>query len=621
LNKRLALSYNARTRQEVYLLKSHSCGELTEKHIGHEVSLAGWVHRRRDHGGLIFIDLRDKEGIAQVVFNPETSKKAHKTANELRNEYVTRITGKVAQRPAGTENLKLPTGKIEVIASDIQILNTAKTPPFYINEDVEVDENLSLKYRYLYLRRPRMKDNIMLRHKVEKFMRDFLDAKGFVEIETPILFKSTPEGARDYLVPSRIHPGKFYALPQSPQQLKQLLMVAGFEKYYQIARCFRDEDLRADRQPEFAQLDMEMSFIDEEDILSLLEEMFTSLVETIKPEMKMLKPFPRLSFAETMERYGTDKPDIRFGMELKDLSKIVAKSEFAVFHSAIQGGGKVKGICLTGCADYSHKQTEELTELAKSSGAKGLITLALPADSFDSLEQLTPEKVKSVAAKYLTADQLKDIVGKLEAKPGDLILVVAGDAKMVDKVLDELRREMGHRLGLIDPNLLVFFFVVDFPLLDWNEETKLWEPMHHPFTSPREEDIPLLDKDPARVRARHYDIVCNGYELSSGSIRIHTREMQQKIFRLLGYSDEEIESRFGHMLEAFDYGAPPHGGIAPGIDRVVMLLAGADNIREVIAFPKNQSAIDVMSDSPSTVSQAQLSELHLKLADKETKKA
>jgi aspartyl-tRNA synthetase len=602
------------------LLKSHSCGELTEKHVGKEVTLAGWVHRRRDHGGLIFIDLRDKEGIAQVVFNPETSKKAHKTANELRNEYVAKIAGKVEKRPKGTENLKLPTGKIEVIASDIQILNTAKTPPFYINEDVEVDENLSLKYRYLYLRRPRMKDNMVLRHKVEKFMREFLDAKGFVEIETPILFKSTPEGARDYLVPSRIHPGKFYALPQSPQQLKQLLMVAGFEKYYQIARCFRDEDQRADRQPEFTQLDMEMSFIDEEDILSLLEEMFTLLVETVKPEMKIMKPFPRLSFAETMERYGTDKPDIRFGLELRDLSKIVAESEFAVFRSAIQGGGKVKGICLPGCADYSHKQTEELTELAKALGAKGLITLALPAGSFEKPEQITPDKVKSVAAKYLTAEQLKEIVGKFEAKAGDLILIVAGEAKMVDKVLDELRREMGRRLGLIDPNRLVFFFVVDFPLLDWNEETKLWEPMHHPFTSPREEDIPLLDKDPARVRARHYDIVCNGYELSSGSIRIHTRELQQKIFRLLGYSDEEIEARFGHMLEAFDYGAPPHGGIAPGIDRVVMLLAGADNIREVIAFPKNQSAIDVMSDSPSAVSQAQLDDLHLKLVDEETGK-
>ena len=603
------------------MLKSHSCGELRDKHVGKEVTLAGWVHRRRDHGGLIFIDLRDKEGIAQVVFNPETSKNAHTTANELRNEYVAKITGKVSERPAGTENLKLPTGKIEVLASDIQILNTAKTPPFYINEDIEVDENLYLKYRYLYLRRPRVKANMILRHRVEKFMRDFLDARGFVEIETPILFKSTPEGARDYLVPSRIHPGKFYALPQSPQQLKQLLMVAGFEKYYQIARCFRDEDQRADRQPEFTQLDIEMSFIDEEDILSLLEKMFTSLVETLKPDMKIMKPFPRLSFAETMERFGTDKPDIRFGLELKDLSAIVAQSEFAVFRSTIQGGGRVRGICLPGCADYSHKQLEDLTEMAKSCGAKGLVTMALPAGSFDKPEQLAPDKVKSVAAKYLTSDQLKEIARRFEAKAGDLILIVAGELKMVNKVLDELRREMGRRLGLIDPNHLAFFFVVDFPLLDWNEETKLWEPMHHPFTSPREEDIPLLDKDPAKVRARHYDIVCNGYELSSGSIRIHARHLQQKIFRLLGYSDEGIEAKFGHMLEAFDYGAPPHGGIAPGIDRVVMLLAGTENIREVIAFPKNQSAIDVMSDSPSPVSEAQLKELHLKLTDEEIKKA
>ncbi len=600
------------------MLKSHSCGELRDKHVGHEVTLAGWVHRRRDHGGLIFIDLRDREGIAQVVFNPETSKTAHKIANELRNEYVAKITGKVEKRPSGTVNLKLPTGKIEVIASDIQILNTAKTPPFYINEDIEVDENLYLKYRYLYLRRPRVKDNIILRHRVERFMRDFLDAKGFVEIETPILFKSTPEGARDYLVPSRIHPGKFYALPQSPQQLKQLLMVAGFEKYYQIARCFRDEDLRADRQPEFTQLDMEMSFVDEEDILSLLEELFTSLVETVKPGMRMIKPFPRLSYAETMERYGTDKPDIRFGLELRDLSAIVVESEFAVFRSAIQGGGKVKGICLPGCADYSHKQLEELTELAKTCGAKGLITLALPSDSYHNLEQLTLDKVKSVAAKYLTVEQLKEIVRKFEAKPGNLILIVAGEPKMVDKVLDELRREMGHRLGLTDPNLLAFVFVVDYPLLDWNDETGRWEPMHHPFTAPCEEDMPLLDTDPSKVQARHYDIVCNSYELSSGSIRIHTRQLQEKIFRLLGYSNEEIEARFGHLLEAFDYGAPPHGGIAPGIDRVVMLLAGAENIREVIAFPKNQSAIDVMSDSPSPVSQAQLDELHLRLKDEET---
>jgi aspartyl-tRNA synthetase len=591
------------------LLKTHSCGELRRSHIGAAVTIAGWVHRRRDHGGLIFIDLRDKDGIVQVVFNPEVSASAHEVASDFRNEYVVQVSGKVALRPRGTENPKLPTGEIEVLAEQARVLNASKTPPFYINEDVPIDENLNLKYRYLYLRRPRVKENILLRHRVVKFMRDFLDARGFVEIETPILIKSTPEGARDYLVPSRLHPGKFYALPQSPQQLKQLLMVAGFEKYYQIARCFRDEDLRADRQPEFTQLDLEMSFVEEEDILGLLEEMFTSLVETVKPDMRVIKPFPRLSFAEAMERYGTDKPDIRFGLELKDISAIVAESAFAVFRSTVKAGGRVKAICLPGCATYSAKQVEELTQIARSYGAKGLITLPLPADI--GLDQLSPEKVKSIVSKYLTAEELRTIAHKCEAKPGDLILIVADESKVANKVLDELRREMGRRLNLADPDLLAFLFIVDYPLLEWNDELGHWEPMHHPFTAPREEDIPLLDTDPGKVRARHYDIVCNGYELSSGSIRIHTRSLQEKVFRLLGYNDAEIEERFGHLLEAFDYGAPPHGGIAPGIDRLVMLLARADNIREVIAFPKNQSAVDVMSGSPSPVPQSQLDELHL----------
>jgi len=591
------------------LLKTHSCGELRRSHIGAAVTIAGWVHRRRDHGGLIFIDLRDKDGIVQVVFNPEVSASAHEVASDFRNEYVVQVSGKVALRPKGTENPKLPTGEIEVLAEQARVLNASKTPPFYINEDVPIDENLNLKYRYLYLRRPRVKENILLRHRVVKFMRDFLDARGFVEIETPILIKSTPEGARDYLVPSRLHPGKFYALPQSPQQLKQLLMVAGFEKYYQIARCFRDEDLRADRQPEFTQLDLEMSFVEEEDILGLLEEMFTSLVETVKPDMRVIKPFPRLSFAEAMERYGTDKPDIRFGLELKDISAIVAESAFAVFRSTVKAGGRVKAICLPGCATYSAKQVEELTQIARSYGAKGLITLPLPADI--GLDQLSPEKVKSIVSKYLTAEELRTIAHKCEAKPGDLILIVADESKVANKVLDELRREMGRRLNLADPDLLAFLFIVDYPLLEWNDELGHWEPMHHPFTAPREEDIPLLDTDPGKVRARHYDIVCNGYELSSGSIRIHTRSLQEKVFRLLGYNDAEIEERFGHLLEAFDYGAPPHGGIAPGIDRLVMLLARADNIREVIAFPKNQSAVDVMSGSPSPVPQSQLDELHL----------
>ena len=600
------------------MLKNHSCGELRKAYIGQKVTLAGWVHRRRDHGGLIFIDLRDREGLTQVVFNPETAPKAHETASELRNEYVVQVAGEVTQRPSGTENKKLATGDIEVIASEAQILNTSKTPPFYINEDAEVEENVLLKYRYLYLRRDRMRDNLILRHRVIKFMRDFLDARGFIEIETPILIKSTPEGARDYLVPSRVQPGKFYALPQSPQQLKQLLMVAGFEKYYQIARCFRDEDLRADRQPEFTQLDLEMSFVEEEDILNLLEELFISLVETVTPAKRVLKPFPRLSFAEVMERYGSDKPDIRFGLEIKDISDIAVTSNFTVFRSAIQSNGKVKGICLPDCASYSNKQIEELTELAKSFGAKGLITIALSSDCGSKLEHLTADKVKSIVAKYLTVEQIKGIAQRCNAKAGDLILIVAGTINMVNKVLSELRKEMGHRLNLIDHNLLAFVFVVDFPLLDWNVESNRWESMHHPFTAPKAEDMPLLDKEPGQVRSRHYDIVCNGCEISSGSIRIHNRQLQEKIFSLLGYSHEEAVRRFGQLLEAFDYGAPPHGGIAPGIDRLVMILAGEESIREVIAFPKNQNAIDVMSDAPSPISKEQLDELHLKLKEEDT---
>ena len=594
------------------MLKTHNCGELRKEHIGHKVTLAGWVHRRRDHGGLVFIDLRDKEGIVQVVFNPEISPVTHQIADGLRHEYVIQVTGDVSQRPPGTENPKLLTGEIEVIAKETRILNTAKTPPFYINEDVEVEENIRLKHRYLYLRRDRMKNNLLLRHRVIKFIRDFLDSKGFVEIETPILIKSTPEGARDYLVPSRIHPGKFYALPQSPQQLKQLLMVAGFEKYYQIARCFRDEDLRADRQPEFTQLDLEMSFVNEEDILNLLEELFTSLVETVTPEKRILKPFPRLPYIETMERYGTDKPDIRFGLEIKDISSIVTNSDFAVFRSTLQEGGKIKGICAPACADYSRHQLEELTELVKSYGAKGLIAIPITAE-VSNPRQVTIDRTKSVAAKYLTAAEVQGILNKFEAKPNDLILIVADRSKIVDKVLDGLRREMGKRLNLIDPNLLAFVFIINYPLLEWNEELGHWEPMHHPFTAPYEEDVPLLDTAPGKVRARHYDIVCNGCELSSGSIRIHTRQLQEKVFRLLGYNEKEIQERFGHLLEALEYGAPPHGGIAPGIDRLVMLLAGEESIREVIAFPKNQSASDLMVNAPSSVAKEQLDELHLQL--------
>jgi aspartyl-tRNA synthetase len=596
------------------LLKDHSCGELRKEAVGAEVTLAGWVDRRRDHGGLIFIDLRDRDGITQVVFDPEKSADCHKTASKMRGEYVIQVSGEVSPRPKGTENPKLPTGDIEVIAHSAAILNTSKTPPFYINEEVEVDEALRLKYRYLDLRRPRMRRNLALRHRVIKFIRDFMDSHGFIDIETPVLTKSTPEGARDYLVPSRVQAGKFYALPQSPQQMKQLLMVAGVEKYFQIARCFRDEDTRADRQPEFTQLDLEMSFIEVDDILRLMEELFTALVKAIKPEMKVLKPFPRLSFAEAMERYGTDKPDLRFGMELADLTEIAVQSDFAVFRDVIAEGGRVKGICAPGCAGYSRSQLNELNKFVQELGAAGLLTMSLGTEGGD-LKDLTMEEVKSVAARFMTLEQVGQMAQLLGAKRGDLLLIVAGNKMLADTVLGELRRHMGHRLNLAAPDLFAFAFIQDFPLLRWDEEARRWDSEHHPFTAPQEEDIPLMESAPEKVRGKHYDVVGNGYELGGGSIRIHTGELQRKIFRLLGYKDKEIDARFGHMLEAFEYGAPPHGGIALGLDRIIMLLAGEETIREVIAFPKNQAAVDLTFDAPSSVSEQQLAELHLRLRE------
>jgi len=592
--------------------RTHYCGELRKEHVGRTATLAGWVNRRRDHGGLIFIDVRDCEGITQVVFNPKESPEAHFIAGELRNEYVLKAWGEVGLRPPGTENKSLATGEVELLATGAEILNAARTPPFYINEDVEIDEAVRLKYRYLDLRRERMQRNLILRHRVVKFMRDFLDERGFVEIETPVLIKSTPEGARDYLVPSRIHAGKFYALPQSPQQLKQLLMVAGYDKYFQIARCFRDEDARADRQPEFTQLDLEMSFVDEDDVLNLTEELFTSLVENLMPRFKVVKPFPRLSYADVMERYGSDKPDLRFGLELADLSAVFADAEFGVFKSVLEDGGKVKGLAAPGCAGYTRSQLAELTDLVRTRGAKGLVTMAIDGNPEEGLGGLTPDDVRSVVAKFLTMEQVMEIARRLGARRGDLMLIVGDKPKVVDLVLSSLRSEMGKRLGLIDPDVLAFAFVQGYPLFDLNDEG-VWEPMHHPFTAPAEADLPLLDTDPGKVRARHYDFVCNGYELSSGSIRIHNRQIQEKMFRILGYTGEEIEERFGHLLEAFDYGAPPHGGIAPGIDRFLMLLCGEESIREVIAFPKTQSAVDLMLDSPSPVAPDQLHELHLEV--------
>ncbi len=594
------------------MLKTHSCGELTRIHIGKKVELAGWVDRRRDHGGLVFIDLRDRGGIVQVVFNPAVSEAVHKVASEMRNEYVVHIIGEVRERPEGTVNPRIPTGEIEVVASDATILNPSKTPPFYINEDTEVDENVRLKYRYLDLRRKRMLDNLILRDNVVMFFRNYLHRQGFLEIETPILIKSTPEGARDYLVPSRLNPGSFYALPQSPQQLKQLLMVAGVEKYFQIARCFRDEDGRADRQPEHTQLDIEMSFIEEDDILKLIEEMFTAMVEEVTPKKKVIKPFVRLSYREAIDKYGSDKPDLRFGMEIADLSDIAVKSEFTLFKKAVTGGDKIKGICARGCATYTRAQLEELNKFVQDYGAGGLLTFALGSSEGD-INQLTGEMIKSVAAKYLTLEQIKEMAKRVGAGLGDLLLIVAGKPRVVDRALGELRKELGNRLKLNDPDMLAFAFILNFPLFAWNEETKAWEPEHHPFTAPMPEDIALIDTEPGKVRARHYDIVCNGYELASGSIRINDPQLQRKIFHMLGYKDDDITQRFGTLLEAFEYGAPPHGGIAPGIDRIAMILSGEENIREVIAFPKNQNAADIMLDAPSPVDWKQLEELHIEL--------
>jgi aspartyl-tRNA synthetase len=595
--------------------KDTDCGELRIADAGKQVNLAGWVHRRRDHGGLIFLDLRDRSGIVQVVVNPELAPEAHAASEAVRNEWVIHVAGEVARRPAGTENEALPTGDVEVVAQQVEVLNPSKTPPLYVNEDNEVDEYLRLRYRHIYLRRPRMQENLMLRHRTVKFIRDFLDARAFMEIETPILIKSTPEGARDYLVPSRLYPGKFFALPQSPQQLKQLLMVAGFERYFQIARCFRDEDLRADRQPEFTQLDLEMSFVTQDDVLGLIEELYVALIQAVTPHKRLRSPFPRMTYAEAMDRFGSDKPDLRFDLPLADVTAVAAKTGFQVFQRAAAEGGVIKGFAAPGCGSYTRKQMDELTELAVARGARGLVTMALDGDG-QPPESLSLEQMRSTVARFFTTEDVQELARGVGARGGDLLLLAAGNAKTVNAALGALREEMGRRLGLADRDELAFAFVTDFPLFDWSEADARWDSVHHPFTSPWPEDIPLLDTDPGRARAWAYDLVCNGYELGGGSIRIHQRSVQEKVFQVLGYTLQESADRFGHLLEAFEYGAPPHGGIAMGIDRLVMLLADADSLREVIAFPKSQSAMDLLFGAPDEVPESQLRDLGLLLVER-----
>jgi aspartyl-tRNA synthetase len=585
------------------MLRTHTCGELRPEHRGQQVTLAGWVHRRRDHGPIVFIDLRDRYGITQLVADPSTNAETRATLEPVRHEYVVQVSGRVRMRPPGAENPTLATGAIEVEVYRVTLLNSCEPLPILVNRDGGEDESLRLKYRYLDLRRERMQQIIGLRHRVLMFIRQFLAARSFYEIETPMLMKSTPEGARDYLVPSRLHPGEFYALPQSPQQLKQLLMVAGFDKYFQIARCMRDEDLRADRQPEFTQLDVEMSFAEQDDILEVIESLLTALVPAVTPHKRLMAPFPQLTYAESMARFGTDKPDLRYGLELVDISALTAGSEFGVFAGAVAAGGQVKGLRAPGCGSYSRRQTDALQDIARTGGARGAVFIAIEE----------ADRLRTSLSNFFAADQLRGMITRVGGEPGDLIILIADQPAVVAASLDKVRRELGHRLQLADPSLLAFAWVVEFPMFEWNVGEGRWDAMHHPFCMIHPEDAAKLDTAPGEVRAAAYDLVCNGYELASGSIRIHDRAIQQRIFEVLSYRPEDITRRFGHILQAFEYGAPPHGGIAPGIDRLVMLLADTDNIRDVIAFPKTQRAEDLMLDAPSPVDERQLRELYLAL--------
>ncbi len=594
------------------MLKTQHCGELRLEHAGQQVTLAGWIHRRRDQGGLIFLDLRDRWGIVQVRIDQENQPDAHAVASDLRSEYVVQVRGVVVARPAGTTNPEIATGEIEVVPDEIMLLNASKVPPFLINRDDHVDEEARMRYRYLYLRRPNVQHNLILRHRVVKFIRDYLDERGFVEIETPILFKTTPEGARDFLVPSRLNPGTFYALPQSPQQLKQLLMVAGYERYFQIARCFRDEDLRGNRQPEFTQLDLEMSFVQREDVIELVEGLMTALVEKLAPEKRFLtRPFQRLSYTEVMEKYGSDKPDLRYDLAAIDVTDLAGSSSFPVFTSNVAAGKPVKVMRVPGMGALSgmalRKETAALEELVRAQGAKGLAWMAIPEGE--------GEEVKGPIGKYFTVDQKAALFERIGAQPGDLLLFTSDVRDVVYTVVDTLRRHLADKLNLADPDVMAFAWVIDFPMFFWSEEEQRWDPSQHLFTMPVPEDVPLLETDPGKARGSQYDLICNGQEVAGGSIRIHERAVQEKIFPLIGMTLERAQQQFGHMLDAFEYGTPPHGGLASGIDRLIMVLTGETNIREVMAFPKTQNGADLMAGAPSPAEQRQLDELFIRLVE------
>ncbi len=581
--------------------RTHTCRQLGVKNVGEEVVLAGWAQRRRDHGGVIFVDLRDREGITQVVFNPEMDEQVHLKAHEIRSEYVLCVRGRVEKRPEGMTNPNLLTGDIEVLVTELRILNFAKTPPFLIEDDVDVSESIRLKYRYLDLRRPLIQQNIIRRHKASVSVRNFLVQNGFLEIETPVLTRSTPEGARDYLVPSRVNPGHFYALPQSPQLFKQLLMISGFDRYYQIVRCFRDEDLRADRQPEFTQIDMEMSFVGEEDVMAIAEGLMASLFRDVM-DMRIQIPFPRLDYDDAMNRYGLDKPDVRFGLELQDVSDIVAGSGFKVFADAVKRGGMVKALNAKGCMEFSRKEIDDLTALAAVYLAKGLAWIKVREDGW-----------QSPIVKFFSEAEKQALASRLDMQVGDLVFFVADKAKIVNEALGHLRNHLGKRLNLIDDSKFAFVWVTRFPMLEYDETEKRYQAMHHPFTSPLEEDYDRLQDAPLAVKSRAYDLVLNGSEIGGGSIRIHQKELQEKVFEALGMSRESYEEKFGFLLSALESGAPPHGGIAFGFDRLVMMLCGQSSIRDIIAFPKTQKAACLMTNAPSEPSKAQLDELGIRV--------